>query len=153
MVDSTDVVGDDMVETFGKQVLAGRATALVMDDDQIIRELARNMLEILGIDVELARDGEEAVALYRRRKEDNRPFDVVILDVHVPGQMGGEEAVKRLIEIHPEVRAVVSSGSGWERVLTHYADYGFCSALPKPYGLAQLRRVLGDAGLHPEVQR
>lgn len=118
---------------------------LVMDDEEMLRQLAEHMLKRLGYEAVSVKDGHEAIQQYGRGMESGEPFDVVILDLTVKGGMGGREAVKSLLRMDPRVRAVVSSGYFNDPVLTSYENYGFCGAMPKPYQKDDLERVLAKA--------
>jgi len=114
-----------------------------MDDEEVVLRVARRMLERLGYQVDVARDGTEAVELYRRARGAGQPFDVVVLDLVVPGGLGGKETVCRLREVDPKVKAVVSSGYSNDPVVGQYAKYGFQGAIAKPYNLSELQAALG----------
>ncbi len=116
----------------------GQGRILVMDDDECIRETTRNILLVLGYEVELTSDGADAIAAYREARECGRPFDVVIMDLTVPGGMGGKETIGKLIEIDPAVKAIVASGYSNDLVLAEYGNYGFKGAVAKPYRLRDL---------------
>ncbi|MEJ2684201.1 MAG: response regulator [Candidatus Sulfobium sp.] len=120
----------------------GRGRILVMDDEEGIRFLAEAMLEDMGFQVQVTRNGDEAVLFYREEREAGRPFDIVILDLKVPGGMGGEEAVKRLREIDPSLRAIVSSGAANTPIMREFRKYGFNGVLPKPYNRQDLDDIL-----------
>jgi len=120
----------------------GKGRVLVMDDDPMVRDLAGRMLVHLGYHVAVAKEGGEALDLYQRARESGSPFDVVILDLTVPGGMGGKEAIRRLLEIHPEARAVVSSGYSSDPIMADYRSYGFVGVIPKPYRIHGLSTVL-----------
>jgi PAS domain S-box-containing protein len=122
-----------------------RVRVLFMDDEQPIREMARLFMARLGADCVGAPDGQSAVQAYREAMAAGTPFDVVVMDLTVPGGMGGREAMEQLRQIDPQVRAVVSSGYSRDPVLARYREHGFCAVLPKPYGLEQLRKVLDQA--------
>ena len=122
----------------------GSGRVLVMDDDQDIRGIAQGMLEELGYTVDFAEHGAQAVALYRQRKEQGIPFLAAILDLTIPGGMGGKETIARLLEIDPGVKAVVSSGYSNDPVMANYLDYGFSAVLSKPYRPQEMGRVLWD---------
>jgi PAS domain S-box-containing protein len=115
---------------------------LVMDDEEPIQQLLHRALTEVGYDVSTTGDGEEAVEQYTRAREAGVPFDAVILDLTVPGKMGGQEAIKKLIEIDPEVRAIASSGYSTDPVISDFRNYGFRGVVVKPYKLSELREVL-----------
>lgn len=117
-------------------------SVLVMDDEEHIRLLAREILERLGCSAVLAREGSEAVSIYKEALRQGRPFDFVILDLTVKDGMGGEEAFKTILEIDPMVRAVVTSGYGNDPALMEFERRGFSGALPKPYSLDDLKKIL-----------
>ncbi len=106
---------------------------LVMDDEECIRDLMRDLLAHIGYAVCLVKDGYEAVAEYQRAKDAGKPFDAVIMDLTVPGGMGGREAIQRLLKIDPDVLAIVSSGYSDDPVLADFKSYGFAGVLSKPY--------------------
>ena len=116
----------------------GEGKILVMDDDQMIRELAGEILWHLGYEVEFARNGDEAVALYSRSMKTTRPFDAVILDLTVRGGMGGKEAIQKLIDIDPDIKGIVSSGYSDDPGMTDYKQHGFSGVVAKPYTLEEL---------------
>ncbi|HUU28813.1 MAG TPA: response regulator [archaeon] len=117
---------------------------LLMDDEELIRNVAGNMLEYLGHSVEFAGNGAEALNLYRKAKEAGRPFDVVILDLTVPGGMGGQEAMQKLLEMDPQVKAIVSSGYSTHPVLSDFSKYGFSAVVFKPYKTEELGQVVNE---------
>jgi len=115
---------------------------LLMDDEEMIRILGRQMLSRFGYDTELAKDGGEAIELYKRAMDLGKSYDAVILDLTVKGGMGGKDAVKRLLEIDPQVKAIISSGYSNDPVMANFRKYGFFDALPKPYTLKDLSDAL-----------
>jgi len=125
--------------------LEGRAVKgkiLVMDDEENIREVVAAMLGFIGYEVALSRGGEEAVALYREALDSNQPFAAVLMDLTIPGGMGGGEAMKILRKINPEVKGIVSSGYSNDPIMSDYKIYGFQDIITKPYKLGELRDVL-----------
>jgi PAS domain S-box-containing protein len=124
------------------QQAVSKKRLLFMDDDERIIELVTNMMEHLGYDVECARNGEKAIEIYRQAKETGKTFDAVILDLTVQGGMGGDQAVKKLLELDPGVKAVISSGYIDDPILTDCRKYGFVSSIAKPYKMEQLKELL-----------
>ncbi len=123
-----------------------QAHVLFMDDDEDLRDVLAAMLRRIGCDSVGAADGAEAVRLYREARDAGRPFTLVMLDLTVPGRVGGVEALRQLRAIDPDVRAIVCSGYGEDPVLAQPRSYGFRAALRKPYNLARLAAAL-QAGM------
>jgi PAS domain S-box-containing protein len=125
----------------------GQGKVLVMDDEELIRNVSTAMLTQLGYEAHAAEDGEEAITRYLQAKKDGQPFDLVIMDLTVPGGMGGKEAISHLRKIDPQVKAVVSSGYANDPIMASFAEYGFCGVAPKPFSLQEfsglLRMILG----------
>ncbi len=115
---------------------------LIMDDEEIILEMNEAMLTELGYQVMTAKDGKEAVELYIKHKKSGRPFDVVIMDLTIPGGVGGEEAIKDLLAFDPNVKAVVSSGYSNDPIMANYKKFGFVNVLTKPYQIRELARII-----------
>ena len=113
-----------------------------MDDEESLRNLAQKMLERLGYKVETAKDGVEAIETYKKHMDSGEPFDGVILDLTIKSGMGGDQAIKELIKIDPEVKAIVCSGYFNDPVLANYGEYGFRGAMAKPYQKNDLESVL-----------
>lgn len=118
---------------------------LVMDDEEVVREVAAAMLKRLGYEVGLVRDGSEAVEAYRAARSAGAPFDAVIMDLTVPGGVGGEEALKRLRALDPSVKAIVSSGYTDDPIVARYEDYGFVGVIAKPYKVNDLSDAVAKA--------
>ena len=119
-----------------------RGRVLVMDDEELVRDLVKRGLEKKGISVDVASDGEEAVQNYRKALESGSPYNAVLLDLTVPGGMGGVEAARMILKIHPEANLIVSSGYSDDIVLSEYTKYGFKACLPKPYTIQKLIKTV-----------
>jgi len=124
--------------------LAGQGTIIVMDDEEIVRDVALNMLRELGYEVHAAADGQECIALFRKLREQGTTVDAVILDLTVAGGMGGKEAMETLLQLDPAVKAIVSSGYSDDPVMARYGEYGFRGAVTKPFRFEELGRVVRD---------
>ncbi|MGA2401415.1 MAG: ATP-binding protein [Syntrophobacteraceae bacterium] len=129
------------------------ARLLLLEDEEVVAEMTIHMLHHLGyVDVEHSREGAETVELFTRAQACGAPFDLVMLDLTVKGGMGGKETIKRLKEIDPNIRAIVLSGYSSDRVMSDYANYGFCGALRKPYTMRELTAALEAAMGHEHHQ-
>lgn len=122
--------------------IRGTGRVLVMDDEEMIRNLVAELLTSLGYDVACAADGKEAIRLYADALKSDKPFDAAIIDLTIPGGMGGKEAMRKLLKLDPHLKAIVSSGHSKDEVMSRYADYGFKGVLPKPYDGKQLSQEL-----------
>ena len=132
----------DRVEAVEEKLVSGKEKILVMDDDDIVRDVAGKMLTKLGYEVDFARDGSEAIELYKKSKNSGRPFGVVIIDLTIPGGMGGRETMQKLLEIDPYVKAIVSSGYSDDAVMSNYTNYNFKGVIAKPYRIEELSRTV-----------
>ncbi|MEW5724518.1 MAG: ATP-binding protein, partial [Thermodesulfobacteriota bacterium] len=124
-------------------VVKGRGRILLMDDEEEILAVTAEALGLLGYSVDTARDGEQAIAKYVQALETDRRFDALIMDLTIPGGMGGQEALRELKKIDPRVRAVVSSGYSQDPVMAEFGKFGFVDVLPKPFRLEEMSQVLG----------
>ena len=115
---------------------------LLMDDEQIILDVTLEVIQFLGYEVQFARDGTEALELYAKEKARHAPFDAVILDLSVPDGMGGREAIEKLHEMDPDVKAIVSSGYTNDPCVQDFAAYGFAGILAKPYKINDMKMLL-----------
>ncbi len=132
-----------MKEDTGK-IPVGKGKILVMDDEEIIREFTCRILTRIGYEVETASDGAEAIELYKKAKDSGKPFDVVLLDLTVPGGIGGKEAMNKLLEIDPHIKAIVSSGYSNDPIMSRYKEFGFKNVVSKPYTMTELSKTLKD---------
>ncbi len=139
-----------MEETESTAVTEGKGTPtymcrekiLIMDDEETIRSLAGEFLSPFGHCVVCASNGSEAIELYKKAMEKGEPFDVVVVDLNIRAGMSGKETIKRLLEVDPNVRAIVSSGFISDPVMTDCRTYGFRRAIAKPYNMAELHKVI-----------
>jgi PAS domain S-box-containing protein len=120
----------------------GEGRILLMDDEEFVREIATHLLEHLGYTVTTAKEGKEALALYREALEKKTPFAAVIMDLTIPGGMGGKAAIRELKKIDPEAKTIVSSGYANDAILANYREYGFDGSVPKPYKVEELSSTL-----------
>ncbi|MGA1876186.1 MAG: PAS domain S-box protein [bacterium] len=125
-----------------KKLYPGRGRILFMDDQENLRNMAGRMLKSLGYEVECARDGAEAVDIYKRARAEEKPFEAVILDLTVPGGMGGKEAMEKIHEIDPAAQIIVMSGYTRDPIISEYKRYGFSGVVIKPYEMKELSQVL-----------
>ncbi len=127
----------------GDGPLTGTGRVLIMDDDELVRDSLGQMLIHIGYVVEFAGDGREAIDIYKNVMASDLSFDAVIMDLTIPGGMGGQEAIEELIKINPHVKAIVSSGYSYDPIMSNYIDYGFRAVLTKPYNdIRELNRIL-----------
>jgi CheY-like chemotaxis protein len=124
--------------------LDGVGRILVMDDDVLVQRASERVLTRLGYDVEVVDDGDSALAEYERARGEGRPFDLVIMDLVIPGGMGGKEAIGRLLEIDPAARAIVSSGYSTDPVMSDHLELGFKAAVSKPWSLEEIGRTIRE---------
>jgi CheY-like chemotaxis protein len=126
-----------MVETEGK-----RKNILIMDDEEIVGDIARQMLVYLGYEVVLVKDGKEAVSRYKTQFDRGERFHAVIMDLTIPGGMGGKDAVSEILAVDPEAKVIVSSGYSNDPIMAHYKEYGFSAAIAKPFDLQSLKNIV-----------
>jgi PAS domain S-box-containing protein len=115
---------------------------LVMDDEPMVQKVSRRMLEHLGCEAVFASNGRDAVELYRKALAEGQGFHAVIMDLTIPGGMGGKEAMAEILKIDPDARGLASSGYSNDPVMSSPRDFGFCGCIAKPFSIEELGRVL-----------
>ena len=133
-----------VIQEIQDTVVTGAGRILVMDDEKILRDFVADLLNHLGYKADLVADGQETIEAYCKAKEEGEPYDCVLLDLTVPGGMGGKETIQLLRKIDPDVRAIVSSGYSEDPVMADFKAYGFSAVMAKPYNAEQLSGVLNS---------
>ncbi len=126
----------------GEEIFLGHGRILVMDDEELIRDVSSQTLSYLGYSVELAADGQEAIEMYSLAVNQGKPFDAVIVDLTIPGGMGGKEATEHLLQINPKAKIVVSSGYANDPIMANFREHGFSGVIPKPFSMEKLSDIL-----------
>lgn len=134
-------VGKGLDET---EPVMGQGRILLMDDEVSIRELVTQMLTRLGYRITTSEHGAEAVGIFKDALDSGENFDAVILDLTIPGGMGGDETLQHLKQLEPAVKAIVSSGYSNDPILSSFRDYGFKGVISKPYKIREISMVLHD---------
>jgi len=125
-------------------IAQGAGRILIMDDDDQVRDVAGKILSGAGYEPAFARDGAEAIMLYEQARSVGSPFCAVIMDLTVPGGMGGQEAVRKLRELDPGVKAIVSSGYSNDPIMAEFREHGFCGVVTKPYSVKTLTGIVRE---------
>ena len=137
-----------------QEALSKAVTILLMDDEELVRTVAKEMLIRMGYQVLQAENGEQAVDIYRQKMTTAPPVDLVIMDLTIPGAMGGKEAIKQLLELDPKVKAIVSSGYSNDPIMADCQSYGFKDAIVKPFRYEEfyetIKNVLNQSNI-PEL--
>lgn len=123
---------------------SGTGRILIMDDEDEIRETLGLLLERIGYSIAEADNGQTAIDLFRAARKENHPFDLVILDLTVPGGMGGLEAARAMQAIGGDAQYIASSGYSNDPVIANFADYGFAGSLAKPFRMKELATLISD---------
>lgn len=118
---------------------------LIMDDEKVIRDMASEMLEYLGYQATMCENGAEAITRYKAARESGTPFSAAIMDLTIPGGMGGKEAAEQILAIDPKACLIVSSGYSNDPIMSDYGSYGFSGAVVKPYKMAEFGKLLSSA--------
>ena len=127
-----------------KQLVSGKSKILLMDDEEMIRSFMSQMLNHSGYDVETCIEGEEAIKIYKKAMESKVPFDIVILDLTNEFGMGGQKTMKKLLEIDPAAKGIVSTGYSNDPIVAHFKAYGFSGFLTKPATKDELNKVINE---------
>jgi PAS domain S-box-containing protein len=128
-----------------KSPVYGKGRVLIMDDEEAVLDVGRKTLKHLGYDVVHAIDGGEALEMFRKAKESGQPFDLVILDLTVRGGMGGKETIKKMLELDPDVKGLVSSGYSDSLIMSEFEKYGFIGMVAKPYKIEEIGQAIAAA--------
>ena len=120
----------------------GAGRILLLDDEELICQATSQILKHLGYETDSFNEGEAAVAAFAQARNGGRPYDLLIFDLTIPGGMGGIETLKRILELDPKARAVVSSGYANDPVMAFFQDYGFIDRIAKPYSVSRISEVL-----------
>ena len=116
-----------------------------MDDEEMLCEMAMRQLSILGHTCITVSDGEQAINKYQASQDEGTPVDLVIMDLTIPGGLGGKETASRLLKIDPLAKMIVVSGYSNDPVMANYQEYGFLAAMAKPFSLTILNKVIEKA--------
>jgi CheY-like chemotaxis protein len=137
---SSETVGANQASTVTRK---GIGKIIVVDDEEVVRTTLRRMLEVLGYSVLCKSDGRDGIAAYINETKAGEPFVAMILDLTVPGGMGGVETVAEMRKLNKEMPIFVSSGYADDCVMRNPADYGFTASISKPFTIAELSEMLG----------
>ena len=118
--------------------------AIVMDDEEMIRSAVSRMTNTLGFETLAAKDGSEVLSLLETAEKEDKPIDLIIVDLTVPGGMGGIDTKDQILQRNPDAKIVVSSGYSENPILSNYAEHGFCGAVAKPFRMVDLKAVLAS---------
>ena len=130
-----------------RELLVGTGKILVMDDEEMVRDVLERLLARLGYEAEFARDGGEALEIFVQAHGSGQTFAAVILDLTVPGGMGGKETMARLLDIDPQIKAIVSSGYSDDPIMADFQKYGFSGVIAKPYRISELGKILYEVAM------
>ncbi len=125
-----------------KATVTGTGRILIMDDDKLIQDVFHKTLSKLGYETVCVANGNLAIEEYTQAIEQNKPYDIVIMDLTVPGEMGGKEAIGILKEQFPEIKSVVSSGYSNDPVVGNFEQYGFVGYIKKPFQIQELSNLI-----------
>ncbi len=121
--------------------MAEKRTVLLMDDEEMVCEIAERMITHLGYEAQVANDGLEAIELYKKRFNEGMAFDLVIMDLNVPNGFGGMETIKDILFVNPDAKVLVSSGYSADPVMCNPEEFGFAGSLSKPFEIKSFREM------------
>jgi len=147
-----NVSGTCQQQATAREPVHGSGRVLLMDDDESIRNTSANILHSLGYKTVTVLNGPEAIEVYQKAIDRVDPFDAVVMDLTVPGGMGAQETMKRILEIDPEATGIVTSGYNNSPVVSSYRNYGFKAALTKPFDIVEFSIILSDL-IHPDKEQ
>ena len=124
--------------------LSGSGRILLMEDEEMIRDMVQTMLTSIGYYTVCICNGDELLSTYKDAADAKEPFDAVIMDLTIPGGMGGKEAIKKLLELDPEAKSIVYSGYSNDPILANYSRYGYKGVIHKPFVIDEINDVLKD---------
>ncbi len=127
-----------------KRPIFGKGKILALDNDPIIRNMLTKISTYLGYSIITTKNGSDTISAYKKAAEQAQGFDVVIVDLSIPGDIGGTEVLKALLDIDPNVKAIISSGCDKAPAIDQYDQFGFVAAIRKPYNLTELSEILYD---------
>jgi PAS domain S-box-containing protein len=143
VVENEDSENPAPVQADPEQTLnSPRKKILIMDDEELVRNAGKKLITLMGYDVETCSDGNEALRLYESAIADLCPFDAVILDLTIPGGMGGKETMAKLLDVDPDVKGILSSGYSPDDILETSRESGFMDCIAKPYSMDDLKQTL-----------
>jgi CheY-like chemotaxis protein len=125
-----------------KSIIYGTGKVLIIDDDICVIKTIEKMLTFLHFEYDSVKKGEDGVVLYKKSLKEKRPYDVIITDLTIPGGIGGVDIIKKLKNLNPDVKCIVSSGYSNNPIMSNYKKYGFCEVMNKPYTVEELSRIL-----------
>jgi len=142
-------IGESFAECSTELVKPGGADQiggliLVLDDEEMIRKMTREMLEAMGFEVVTCANGTDAVKHYALARESGAPFSAAIMDLTIPGGLGGKAAAQQILDLDPNACLIVSSGYSNDPIMSDFTTYGFCAAIGKPYKALELEQLLGS---------
>ncbi|MFQ5630316.1 MAG: response regulator [bacterium] len=127
-----------------EEFMMGKGRILVIDDENIVRNVAQRMLRKLEYECEVVNDGNSAIAAYAKAAQSQKPYDVVIIDLKLTGSLDGSQTFKKLEALNPQIKAIVSSGYTFDPVIINYHKHGFQGVVKKPYRIDDLAATLSE---------